>query len=166
MPTTTTLNQIKSFSPCTSGWKKVLGANKHLGMVTPFPVSSILESNDMDDTLWVVSRINKLLTMKFSLFCARQVEHLMTDQRSIDALNVLERYINGEASVEELAQAKKEAYDAASAAYASASAAYSAYSACAAACAARTVASYHASRAADIEIKNDQIKKLIELLDE
>jgi hypothetical protein len=45
--------------------------------------------------------------------CAREVQHLMKDQRSIDALDVAERYANGEATDEELTAAWAAAWDAA-----------------------------------------------------
>ena len=45
--------------------------------------------------------------------CARQVQHLMTDQRSLNALDVAERFTNGEATQEELAAARAAAGDAA-----------------------------------------------------
>lgn len=45
--------------------------------------------------------------------CARQVQHLMKDQRSINALDVAERFANGEATQEELTAAWDAAWDAA-----------------------------------------------------
>jgi hypothetical protein len=48
--------------------------------------------------------------------CAREVQHLMKDQRSIDALDVAERYANGEATDDELAAARAAAWAAAGAA--------------------------------------------------
>jgi hypothetical protein len=47
------------------------------------------------------------------VWCARQVQHLMTDQRSLAALDVAERHANGEATDEELAAARAAACDAA-----------------------------------------------------
>lgn len=41
----------------------------------------------------------------FAVWCARQVQHLMDDERSIAALDVAERFANGEATSEELAAA-------------------------------------------------------------
>jgi len=38
----------------------------------------------------------------FAVWCARQVQHLMKDKRSLDALDVAERFALGKASVEEL----------------------------------------------------------------
>lgn len=42
----------------------------------------------------------------FAVWCARQVQHLMEDERSIAALDVAERFANGEATSEELAAAR------------------------------------------------------------
>jgi len=41
----------------------------------------------------------------FAVFCARSVQHLMTDARSVNAIDVAERHANGEATDEELAAA-------------------------------------------------------------
>jgi len=49
----------------------------------------------------------------YAVWCARQVQHLMTDQRSIDALDVAERYANGLATENELDIARAAAWDAA-----------------------------------------------------
>jgi len=55
----------------------------------------------------------------FAVWCARQVQHLMKDKRSLDALDVAERFALGKASVEEL----RAAWDAARGAAGSADAA-------------------------------------------
>ena len=79
----------------------------------------------------------------FAVFCARQNQHLLTDQRSIDAIDVAERYANGNATDDELHSALAAA---AAAARAAAYAAYAAYSADAAYAAARVAdAAYAAS---------------------
>ncbi len=59
----------------------------------------------------------------FAVRCARRVQHLMTDPRSIKALDVAERYANGQATDDELSAARYAAWAAASAAEAAASAA-------------------------------------------
>ena len=104
----TTLNQIRACSPCESGWTKLL---KHLGKTTaddePLPFSVILESNGLDDALWCC-RASPEYDREWRLFavwCARQVQHLMTDKRSIEALDVAERFANGFATTQELAAA-------------------------------------------------------------
>lgn len=118
MAITTTLNHIRAHSPCALGWAKLL---KHLGKMTaddePLPYSVIVASNGLDDALWCCraepqhSREWRL----FAVWCARRVQHLMTDPRSIAALDVAERHANGLATDVEL--------DAAAAAVAAAAAA-------------------------------------------
>lgn len=71
------------------------------------PLVDVLNSNGIDDALWslrCVSDADRDIRL-FAVWCARQVEHLMQDQRSKDALNVAERFANGDASDEELAAA-------------------------------------------------------------
>ena len=63
----------------------------------------------------VTDRELRLIAVK----CARQVQHLMKDERSINALDVAERFANGEATQEELNaawEAARAAWDAARAA--------------------------------------------------
>lgn len=69
--------------------------------------------------VWVATQ-NGVLTNRelrlFSVWAARQVQHLMVDPRSIEALNVAERHANGAATDAELAAAADAARDAAYAA--------------------------------------------------
>ena len=102
---TTTLNRIREHSPCQEGWTKLL---KHLGKTQaddePLPYAVIARSNGIDDALWCCraepkqSKIWRL----FAVWCGRQVEHLMTDERSKEALSVAERHANGKATDDEL----------------------------------------------------------------
>jgi len=125
----TTLNKIRGHSPCESGWKKLL---KHLGKTEaddePLPLLTILESNGLDDTLWCLRTVpeHDREWRLFAVWCARKVQHLMTDQRSINALDVAEKYANGKATKEELSAAWSAARDAAAAARAAAEAAWAA----------------------------------------
>lgn len=108
MTITTTLNRIRAHSPCREGWAKLL---RHLGKNEaddePLPFSVIVTSNGLDDALWCCraepghDREWRL----FAVWCARQVPHLLTDPRSIAALDVAERYANGAATQDELAAA-------------------------------------------------------------
>ena len=105
----TTLNKIKAHDPCEDGWKKLL---KHLGKTKaddePLPLLTILESNGLDDTLWCLRAVpeHDKEWRLYAVWCARQVQHLMADERSINALDVSERFANGEATSEELAAAR------------------------------------------------------------
>ena len=55
--------------------------------------------------IWVATREGVLddRTLRlFAVWCARQVQHLMTDPRSVTALDVAERFANGAATADEL----------------------------------------------------------------
>ena len=113
---TTTLNRIREHSPCYEGWTKLL---KHLGKTKaddePIPFSVIVESNGLDDALWCC-RAEPQYKKEWRLFavqCARRVQHLMTDPRSVRALEVAEKYAHGHATVAELNAARAAAWDAA-----------------------------------------------------
>jgi hypothetical protein len=57
------------------------------------------------DKVWAFTRegiVNDKILRLFAVGCARKVQHLMKDQRSIDALDVAERYANGNATKDEL----------------------------------------------------------------
>ena len=105
---TTTLARIRSHSPCHDGWTKLLsGLGKTKADDEPLPFSRIAEINGIEDALWCCKcepQFHKTWRL-FSVWCARQVEHLMTDQRSNAVLNVTERHAYGLATDEELAAA-------------------------------------------------------------
>ncbi len=101
----TTLNKIRSKSPCCKGWEALL---KHLGKKKAddelVSLKTILESNGIEDSVWclcAVDNIDKEARL-FAVWCARQVQHLMKDQRSIDALDVAEKFANREATQDKL----------------------------------------------------------------
>ena len=112
MTITTTLNRIRLNSPCTEGWQKLL---THLGKShaddEPLPYATILASNGLNDTIWCMGcePIYAQTWRLFAVACAREVQHLMKDQRSITALDVAELFAHGQATPSELAVA----YDAA-----------------------------------------------------
>ena len=119
----TTLKKIRACSPCESGWTKLL---KHLGKTTPddepLPFLVILESNGLDDALWCCRAAPEYDRewRLFAVWCARRGQHLMTDSRSVEALDVAERFANGLATQQELAAARDAAGDAWAAARAAA----------------------------------------------
>jgi hypothetical protein len=68
------------------------------------------------DKVWAFTRegiVDDKTLRLFAVGCARKVQHLMKDQQSIDALDVAERYANGNATEDELAAARKVAWAAA-----------------------------------------------------
>ena len=172
----TSLNKIRAQGPCgienespPTGFRKLMA---HLGKTKPDdePVSfaEILASNGLADALWCLCSVDepgfcRLLAVKF----AREVQHLMRDPISPAALDVAERYARGEASAEELAQARATAYADAADAAAYAAAAYAAAdaSAYAAAAYAATYAAYAADPAKALaEVETKQAEIFLEML--
>lgn len=105
-----------------------------------------------DWLVWIATRpgvLDDRTLRRFAVWCARQVQHLMTDQRSLAALDVAERHADGQATDKELAAAW-DAADAARAARAAAwdAAGYAEWAARAAARAAALDAAWDAAGAA------------------
>jgi len=110
----TSLNRILAHRPCgqepgaNTGWSKLLsGLGKTSGDDEPLPYARIVEINGLDDALWAC-RAESLYAREWRLFAVwavRQVPQLMTDPRSLAALDVAERHANGLATNEELAAA-------------------------------------------------------------
>ena len=148
MTITTTLNRIRAHSPCREGWAKLL---RHLGKTEaddePLPFSVIVTSNGLDDALWCcrAEPDHDREWRLFAVWCARRVQHLLTDPRSIAALDVAERYANGAATQDELTAARAAAR---AAAWAATEAAWAATEAAWAAAWAATEAAWAATEAA------------------
>jgi hypothetical protein len=111
---TTTMAAIRAHRPCDAGWSKLIA---HTGLnpkddETPVSLLTILESNGLDDAWWCLRAVegrDREIRL-FAVWCARQVEHLMTDPRSIAALDVAERFANGQATADELDTAQAAAW--------------------------------------------------------
>ena len=102
---TTTLNRIRAHGPCEYGWKRLLsGLGKTTADDEPLPFAKIIEISGLDDALWCLraepqhSRESRL----FMVWCARRVQHLMKNPRSIAAVDVAERHANRQATDEKL----------------------------------------------------------------
>ena len=112
----TTLNKIRKHGPCAGGWSKLL---RHLGKTQaddePLSLVTILDSNGLDDALWCLRACDGIdrEARLYTVWCVRQVQHLLTDPRSLTALDVAERHANGEATDKELDAAGDAAGDAA-----------------------------------------------------
>ena len=161
-----TLQQIKDKEPCLSGYRKVLKANGP-DLDKPFPVSSILESNNLDDTLWVLRCLPEydLLWRKFNWWCASQVVDNADSEEAGKCLEIVERYCEGNATDEELVAATWSAAESAagsaaeSAAWSAESAAWSAESA--AWSAARTAAK-PAELVARLAAQQEKLKQILD----
>ena len=135
----TTLAEIRSHNPCEDGFAKI---RDHLGVSaaeakthdTPFPVALLLETNDLDDTLWVFDRVAP--RNMIDAFLIRRLDegdhsalktlHSLdgdwsTQIKAVEAVvALLHRRIAGENVDQEMIAAANAANDAAIAAYAAA----------------------------------------------
>ena len=114
-----TLKSLREARACHEGYNKVVRALQgkpftaddahretyiRFAHKEPIPIVDILKSNGLDDALWALRCVkghDRDLRL-YAVWCARQVEHLMKDQRSRNALDVAERHANGLATDEEL----------------------------------------------------------------
>lgn len=105
---TLSLNEIREQGPCKQGWEKLLKSKQNTHWEEQFPLSDIINSNGLNDALWClrVRPEHSNLWRKYAVWCARQVEHLMTDNRSKDALDIAWRHSEGVATDEELTAAR------------------------------------------------------------
>ena len=125
----TTLNKIRAHHPCESGWLKLL---THLGKTRAddkrLALSVVFKSNGVADALWCLRACDdaEMFARRFALDMAKRVYPIWyakcpNDDRIKNCIDVIERFLLGRASKEELASAR--AASAAAAASASAAAA-------------------------------------------
>jgi len=110
----TTLNAIRACSPCADGWKKLLKTlGKTKGDDEPLDLLTVLDSNGIDDALWTLRAVtgHDRDIRLYAVWCARKVQHLMTDPRSISAIDVAEAHASGMATDAELSVARAAARD-------------------------------------------------------
>jgi hypothetical protein len=110
---TTTLNAIRKHKPCIDSWKALLrGLGKTRPDAKPLPFHRIVDIRGLEDALWA-TRAAPQYDREWRLFavaCARDVQHLMGDPRSVAALDVAERFANGQATQAELDEARGAAW--------------------------------------------------------
>ena len=94
----TTLNQIRACGPCglrplSDGTLTGLCLLMHtLGKTKtddePLSIITILESNGLDDALWCLQAVQGFEREKrwYTVACARDVQHLMADPRSLSVI--------------------------------------------------------------------------------
>ena len=96
---TTTLERIREALPCHEGWTKLLA---HLGKTkaddAPLDLLTVLNSNGLDDALWVLSYAmpDDRLARHFQAWCAEQVLHLFEaehpdDKRVREQIDILRK---------------------------------------------------------------------------
>jgi len=116
---TTTTRRLMAHDPCEIGIAKLAA---HLGTTEPddqpIGYDVLLDALGIRDALWCcrAEPQHNHIWRRYAVWCARQVQHLMTDERSLSALDMVERHANGEATDEQLAAAWESARAAARAA--------------------------------------------------
>ena len=106
---TTTLNRIRTHSLCANGWETLLrGLGKTQADDEPLAYAEILRINGIDDALWCCRSEpqHASLWRHCAVDFAETARHLMTDPRSLAALNVARRHADGVATDAELAAAR------------------------------------------------------------
>lgn len=163
-----TLKQLRENQTCVDGYNKLVSSLKGVefddGKTSymrfkhkeKIPLTYIVESNGLQDALWCLkcnSKWNRDSRL-FAVWCARQVQHLMEDERSLNALEVAEKYAKQQATDYMLLAAWAAAGDAAR------DAAWAARAAWAAARAAAWAAARDAARAAARDAARDAQKDM------
>jgi hypothetical protein len=116
----TTLRQIHGAYPCIQGYRQLL---RHLGpnfgKDTPISLATVIDSNGIVDALWCLRAVMGYRREKrlFAVWCARQVQHLFKDERSLNSLGVAERYTQSTATKDELDDAYRVAHTASAATF-------------------------------------------------
>lgn len=103
---TITLNQLGVNNPWQGGWDKILEAQggENANYDKPFPLSTVLDSNNLDDTLGCLKRLpeQKGLLAEFTLFCVKEAALYTDDYRVHDCIGIIEDYLEGNATSDEV----------------------------------------------------------------
>ena len=126
MPTlATTLAQLRKAGACVSGYNRLVRAlqgkpftsedekrETHIRFAhkDEIPLEFILDSNGLDDALWALraSNCSERDARLYAVAVAREVQHLMPEA-CVAALDVAERFANGQATAQELGEARSAA---------------------------------------------------------
>ena len=122
-----TLKALRDSDACVSGYNKLVCAltgqkfDKERETYIryqhdePISIEYIFDSNGLDDALWALRAVPDVDRdcRHYAVWCARQVQHLMADERSIAALDVAERHADGLETNDELVSVRAAARDAA-----------------------------------------------------
>lgn len=106
-----TIKDLRDLEPC-------YDPSKYLSEDWSGTIVDFLKIDEIpfEDRLWAVLRsdfVSDKLMRLFAVFCARQVQHLIKDRRSLAAIYVAESFANGNSNIKELNNARVEAHAAA-----------------------------------------------------
>jgi len=99
----TTLRQIRKHDPSQENWEKLL---RHLNKTKPddepLDLLTVLESNGLGHTLWLVDRLyDQKLRMKLSALFVKEVHHLLSE-KSVQDLEEFYRYSETDMTEDEI----------------------------------------------------------------
>ena len=156
-----TWSDFDQFQPCYSPQEKYGDFN---GTILDILNDERIPDNDKIWAATCKGILPDYVNRKFATQCCRQIWHLLTDERSRNAVEVAERFNEGEATAEELNAAWAAAWAADAASAAASAAAWAAWAAAGvAARAAAWAAAWVAARAA---ARDSQVKILINIIEE
>jgi hypothetical protein len=96
----TSLNEIKSFNPCVSGWRDILkGQGKTEADGVLFPLTEAVKSNSVTDVCWLLGKRKKEIQVcvRFASMCADSVKH-MQNTLKVDAAAAYAAYADADAA--------------------------------------------------------------------
>ena len=176
---TLTFKAAKREGACKESYRKFArfkgGVNKW-GEDKPFPLLEVLEHNGLDDALWALECCEPIeerdrIARLFICDCAERVLHLFEekfpdDKRPRQAIEVARRFAIGQATIEELRDAREAAWaawEAGAAAWEAAEAAGAAWEAgeAAEAAGAAREAAWGAAREAEREWQKEQLRRYL-----
>lgn len=108
MPVTLTLNAIRDQNPCVEGWTKLLSfLGKTKADDEPLLLSTVLESNGLDDASWCLRALPESMEGAIRLLACDFAERALRfvpegEDRPRQAIEVARRYARGEATREEM----------------------------------------------------------------
>jgi len=135
-----TLEQLRTAGPCKEGYNRGIRLLQgepftkedrqrttylECDHALPIPLEEIAERLGLQEALWATRCLeghDRDLRL-YAVWAVREIQHLLKDPRSWKVLDVAEAFANGEATAEELEEARADAY----AAYRAYAAAYDAY---------------------------------------
>lgn len=117
----TTLDDIAKCNPNVDLWEEILRLRKCMpctvkgfkGDGEQFPVSDIGELGRLDWLCWTAKFFkgdDLKIYKQFTINCAKRVQHLMRDKRSIDALNMAQDYLDGKITYAEIVNTAQDSY--------------------------------------------------------
>ena len=151
-----TWSDFDQFQPCYSPQEKYGDFN---GTILDILNDERIPDNDKIWAATCKGILPDYVNRKFATQCCRHIWHLLTDERSRNAVEVAERFNEGEATAEELNAAWAAAWAADAASAAAGAAAWAAW-------AAAWVAARWAARAAADAASDSQVKILINIIEE